>query len=52
MNSKDGKKHKRDKEVNAALEADGKSWVLERWDKKKCKACADLIVDALKERDR
>ena len=44
----------RDKEVNAALEADG--WkVLRFWGddiKKNVKACADLIVDALKERDR
>ena len=44
----------RDKEVNAALEADG--WkVLRFWGdeiKKNAKACADLIVDALKERDR
>ena len=44
----------RDKEVNAALEADG--WkVLRFWGdeiKKDVKACADLIVDALKERDR
>ena len=42
------------KEVNAALEADG--WkVLRFWGdeiKKDVKACADLIVDALKERDR
>ena len=44
----------RDKEVNAALEADG--WkVLRFWGddiKKNVKACADLIVAALKERDR
>lgn len=43
---------KRDKEVNAALEADG--WkVLRFWGdeiKKNVKACADLIVDVLKER--
>ena len=45
---------KRDKEVNAALEAEG--WkVLRFWGdeiKKDVKACADLIVAALKERDR
>ncbi|MEI3086281.1 MAG: DUF559 domain-containing protein [Oscillospiraceae bacterium] len=45
---------KRDKEVNAALEADG--WkVLRFWGKEikeNVKACADLIDDALKERDR
>jgi DNA mismatch endonuclease (patch repair protein) len=44
----------RDREVNAALEADG--WIVLRfWGndiKKNVKACADLIVDALKERDR
>lgn len=44
----------RDKEVNTALEADG--WkVLRFWGeeiKKNVKACADLIVEALKERDR
>ena len=44
----------RDKEVNAALEAEG--WkVLRFWGdeiKKDVKACADLIVAALKERDR
>lgn len=43
---------KRDKEVNAALEADG--WkVLRFWGdeiRKNVKACADLIVDVLKER--
>lgn len=42
------------KRINAALEADG--WkVLRFWGddiKKNVKACADLIVDALKERDR
>lgn len=45
---------KRDKEVNAALKAEG--WkVLRFWGdeiKKDVKACADLIVAALKERDR
>ena len=45
---------KRDKEVNAALVAEG--WkVLRFWGdeiKKDVKACADLIVAALKERDR
>ena len=45
---------KRDKEVSAALEAEG--WkVLRFWGdeiKKDVKACADLIVAALKERDR
>lgn len=45
---------KRDKEVNTALEAEG--WkVLRFWGdeiKKDVKACADLIVAALKERDR
>ena len=45
---------KRDKAVNAALEAEG--WkVLRFWGdeiKKDVKACADLIVAALKERDR
>ena len=45
---------KRDKEVKAALEAEG--WkVLRFWGdeiKKDVKACADLIVAALKERDR
>lgn len=45
---------KRYKEVNAALEAEG--WkVLRFWGdeiKKDVKACADLIVAALKERDR
>ena len=44
---------KRDKEVNAALEAEG--WmVLRFWGneiKKNVEACADLIVAALKERD-
>jgi DNA mismatch endonuclease (patch repair protein) len=44
----------RDREVNAALEADG--WIVLRfWGndiKKNVKACADLIVDALKERDK
>ena len=43
----------RDKEVNTALEADG--WkVLRFWGeeiKKNVKACADLIVEVLKERD-
>lgn len=43
----------RDKEVNAALRADG--WIVLRfWGKeikKNVKACADLIVDALRERD-
>lgn len=43
----------RDKEVNNALEADG--WkVLRFWGeeiKKNVKACADLIVEVLKERD-
>ena len=45
---------KRDNEVNAALEASG--WIVLRfWGdeiNKKVEACADLIVDALKERDR
>ena len=44
----------RDKEVSAALEANG--WrVLRFWGddiKRNVKACAGLIVDALKERDR
>lgn len=44
----------RDKEVNAALEADG--WIVLRfWGndiKKNVKACADLIVNALKEKER
>jgi DNA mismatch endonuclease vsr len=44
----------RDEEVNAALEANG--WrVLRFWGddiKRNVKACAGLIVDALKERDR
>ena len=44
----------RDKEVNAALEAGG--WkVLRFWGeeiKKNEKACADLIINALKERDK
>lgn len=45
---------KRDNEVNAALEANG--WIILRfWGdeiKKNVKACADLIVDTLKERDK
>ena len=45
---------KRDNEVNTVLEEDG--WIVLRfWGddiKKNVKACADLIVDALKERDR
>mgnify|MGYP000009444917 FL=1 len=45
---------KRDNEVNAALEASG--WkVLRFWGdeiNKNVKACADLIVDTLKERDK
>lgn len=45
---------KRDNEVNAALEASG--WIVLRfWGdeiKKNVKACADLIVDTLKERDK
>lgn len=43
----------RDKEVNTALEADGKPCVFRVMGlRKSVKACADLIVDALKERDR